>query len=388
MTWKNSVNPNEVNYIGGKKHFTDVLKNSGDGTLLIWRQPEEDFNTHSILIVEPGEEAIFVNNGKIEEVFTSGRYKLITENYPFLSRLQMRAHGGISSYNCIVYFVRKAHTQEIYWGTDSPVQIRDKVMGIATSLKARGSYKVQIDNPSLFLEKLIGNNVAFQTQEELNKYFINEFQLKIKSRIAKHIEESEHEILGIDARLEELSNEIRPEIQKVLGKYGLLCVSFVISAIDIEDDVLRKAYDEANIRKYQKIAEARGEKEVLDILDDDWGRVQAKELLGKIAENPSGGVASAGAGFGMGMAAGNAFGALASQAFSNATQSGFTPPSGSGRFVQQGDNVNSSSGNNEKDYVAVLKELKTMLDSDLISQEEYDKTKQEILEALKNKAQN
>ena len=89
MTWKNSVNPNEVNYIGGKKHFTDVLKNSGDGTLLIWRQPEEDFNTHSILIVEPGEEAIFVNNGKIEEVFTSGRYKLITENYPFLSRLQI-----------------------------------------------------------------------------------------------------------------------------------------------------------------------------------------------------------------------------------------------------------------------------------------------------------
>ena len=387
MALKNSVNPNEVNYVGGKKHSTDVLKNSGDGTLLIWRQPEEDFNNNSILIVEPGEEAIFVNNGKIEQVFTSGRYKLHTQNYPFLSRLQMRSHGGISSYNSIVYFVRKAHTQEIYWGTDSPLQVRDKVMGIATSLRARGSYKVQINNPALFLEKLIGNNVSFQTQEELSKYFIQEFQQKIKSRIAKHIEESDREILGIDARLEELSDEIRPDIQSVLEKYGLLCVSFVISAIDIQDDILRKAYDEANIRKYQEIAKARGEKEVLGILDEDWGKIQAKDLLGKIAENPAGGAASAGAGLGMGMAAGNVFGTLASQVFSNAPQTGFTAPGASGRFVSQESSASSPEPSNQKDHITILKELKTMLDADLITQEEYDKTKQDILDELKKQAQ-
>ena len=36
-------NPNEAAYVGGKKHWTDVIKNSGPGELLIWRQPEEDF---------------------------------------------------------------------------------------------------------------------------------------------------------------------------------------------------------------------------------------------------------------------------------------------------------------------------------------------------------
>lgn len=48
-------NPNEAAYVGGKKHWTDVIKNSGSGELLIWRQPEEDFNTNSTLVVMPGE---------------------------------------------------------------------------------------------------------------------------------------------------------------------------------------------------------------------------------------------------------------------------------------------------------------------------------------------
>ena len=92
-------NPNETAYVGGKKHWTDVIKNSGSGDLLIWRQPEEDFNTNSTLIVMPGEAAIFVNSGVIEQVFKeSGTYKLSTENYPFISRLRNAFSGGISTF--------------------------------------------------------------------------------------------------------------------------------------------------------------------------------------------------------------------------------------------------------------------------------------------------
>ena len=30
-------NPNEINYVGGKKHWTDVIKNTGPADALIWR---------------------------------------------------------------------------------------------------------------------------------------------------------------------------------------------------------------------------------------------------------------------------------------------------------------------------------------------------------------
>ena len=87
-------NPNEADYYGGKKHFIDVIKNNGDNTYLFWRQPEEDFNTHSKLIVMPGETAIFVEGGNIVQQFSEGTYELTTNNYPFISRLKMRCLVG------------------------------------------------------------------------------------------------------------------------------------------------------------------------------------------------------------------------------------------------------------------------------------------------------
>ena len=119
-------NPNEAAFAGGKKNWADVIKNFGPGELLIWRQPEEDFNTNSTLIVMPGEEAIFIKGGIIEQTFDNGTYKLSTENYPFISRLRNVFTGGISTFNCTVYFVRKSHSMEILWGTSSPIQVRDK----------------------------------------------------------------------------------------------------------------------------------------------------------------------------------------------------------------------------------------------------------------------
>ena len=309
-------NPNEVAYTGGKKHWTDVIKNTGAGEYMIWRQPEEDFNTNSTLIVMPGEEAIFIKGGVVEAIFNNGTYKLSTENYPFISRLRNAFSGGISTFNCVVYFVRKAHSKEILWGTDSPIQVRDKLLGIATKLKSRGSYKVQIDNPVKFLEKLIGNNIQFQTQNELNKYFINEFQSKIKSVIARALNSSNMELLGIDARLDEFSETIQPFMQEILEDYGLKCINFSISALDIEDDELRRRYDEIGMDAIQKLRMAQADKGVLDVLGDDWTRIQGMEVLKDIANNPgAGGIAAAGAGIGMGLGAASAFNSITQQVF-------------------------------------------------------------------------
>lgn len=381
-------NPNETAYVGGKKHWTDVIKNSGPGELLIWRQPEEDFNTNSTLVVMPGEEAIFIKGGNVEQVFESGTYKLSTENYPFISRLRNAFSGGISTFSCVVYFVRKAHSVEIRWGTDSPIQVRDKLLEIATKLRCRGSYKVQIDNPVKFLEKLIGNNVPLQLQEELNKYFINEFQSKIKSVIARALNESNTELLGIDARLDEFSEIIEPFMQETLEDYGLRCVKFVVAAIDIDDDELRRRYDEIGMDAIAKMRGAQADKAVMGILGDDWGRQQAANILGTLAANPgAGGVAAAGAGMGMGIGAGSAFGSMAQQMFAPMTNSFAQPQQSpvqsapSGRFTQQSA-APAQAQSSAEDPMEVLGKLKRLLDAGLIEQAEYDAKKAEILSRM------
>ncbi len=375
-----SKNPNETAYNGGKKNWADVIKNTGNGELLIWRQPEEDFNTNSTIIVMPGEEAIFIKSGTVEQVFENGTYTLSTENYPFISRLRNAFTGGVSTFNCVVYFVRKAHSKEILWGTDSPIQVRDKLLGIATKLRARGAYKLQIDNPVKFLEKLIGNNIPFQFQEELNKYFINEFQSKIKSCIARAANESTQELLGIDSRLDEFSDAIAPFIKEILDDYGLKLAKFSISAIDIDDNEIRKKYDEIGMDAIAKIRNAQAEKSVFGILGDDWTRQQSVNILSDLANNPgAGGVAAAGAGLGMGFAAGGAFGEMAHQVFVPKQPAPPQVPSEQLPPKSGSQNENNSSNDNP---VQKIKQLKEMLELEVITKEEFEAKKQEILSRM------
>ena len=358
----NNKNPNETAYQGGKKHWTDVIKNSSPGDLLIWRQPEEDFNTNSTLIVMPGEEAIFVNQGTIEQIFESGTYKLSTNNYPFISRLKNAFSGGISTFNSVVYFVRKAHSVEIKWGTDSPIHVRDKVLGIATKLRARGSYKIQIDNAGKFLETLVGNNVQYQAQEDLNQYFITQFQSKIKSAIAKELMRSEIEVLGIDARLDEYSELIKPQIQEILETNGLKCIAFAIMAIDIDDaNGLREKYDQIGISQLETIRSAQAQKVALDTLGINWAQQQSVDILKTMAANPGNIASEVGAGLAMGVAAGNTLGNMANQMFNNVSE-----------MNQQTAAVN-------EDPIEKLTKLKKMLDAGLINQTDFDSKKAEIL---------
>ena len=381
-------NPNESAYVGGKKHWTDVIKNSGSGELLIWRQPEEDFNINSTLVVMPGEEAIFIKGGTVEQVFENGTYKLSTENYPFISRLRNAFSGGISTFNCVVYFVRKADSKEIRWGTETPIQGRDKVWGVRTDARVRGAYKVRIENPAKFLEKLIGNNVPFQFQEELDKYFASEFQGKIKAAVSKFLNALEQELIGIDAYMDELSEKIEPYIDEIVSDYGLKCVKFSLAGLDIDTT----KYDVIDASQIELIARSRGyqgDKAGLDILGNDWGRIQGAGILRDLANNPgAGGVAAAGAGMGMGIGAAGAFGSIAQQVFAPA-QNGFAPQQStnptqnapSGRFTQK----NSASVThtvNAEDPMETLGKLKKLLDAGLIEQAEYDAKKTEILSRM------
>lgn len=381
-------NPNESAYIGRKKHWADVIKNSGTGDLLIWRQPEEDFNTNSTLIVMPGEQAVFVNGGTVEQVFENGTYKLTTANYPFISRLRNAFTGGVSTFNCVVYFVRTAHSVELFWGTSSPIQVRDKLLGIATKVKARGSYKVVVDNPVIFLEKMVGNNTPFQTQEDINKYFLNEFQSKIRSVVTQALNDYQGELLGIEARLDELSTALEPAIQAILEEYGLNCARFVVSALEIDDDELRRRYDEIGMDAISKLRGAQADMSVMNILGDNWGKQQAARILRDLANNPgAGGVAATGAGMGMGIGAAGAFGSMAQQLFtpmsngfsSQQPQPVQTPPSG--RFMQQGV-AQPQAHQGAEDPMEVLGKLKKMLDDGLIEQAEYDAKKAEVLSRM------
>lgn len=370
-------NPNEAAYIGGKKHWTDVIKNSGSGDLLIWRQPEEDFNTNSTLVVMPGEAAIFVNCGEIERVFNeSGEYKLSTENYPFISRLRNAFSGGVSTFHCVVYFVRTAHSMEILWGTQTPIQVRDPVHRIFCSVQARGAYKVKVSDPSKFLKYMVGNNVQSVGQDDLRKYFGSQMMMYIKSYITQFINSANAEILGICAYQIEIAIIITPFIGKTIEPYGLELVNFTIESLDIPDN-------DPHRMQLESAFALSGE---MRVLGEDWARAKAADILVELAQNPgSGGVAGVSAGMGMGMAAAPVFSNIAQQMFGTVTQtpldSAPVAASRTNRFELR-QNAEPASADENDDFEKSIIQLQFMLKQGAITQEQHAAKIQEILDRM------
>lgn len=262
-------NPNEVNYIGGRKHWTDVLKNSGPSDMLIWRQPEEDFNDGSTLIVNPSEQAIFYRDGLVHEIHEEGKFILNTENYPILSRFRTMFTGGVSPYHCAVYFVRKTDSAEIPWGTDSRIQVRDPVQRVFTSVCAHGAYKVRVTDGVTLITQLAGHTAQLMKREDLNDFFRNAFQQRIKENIAKAIIDSHQEIVGINARQSEIAEMVKPHLAVLMEPYGIKLLDFSIASIEIpEDDPNR-----------QRIELAEANKRVMEVLGDKWGTQQGVDIL-------------------------------------------------------------------------------------------------------------
>jgi membrane protease subunit (stomatin/prohibitin family) len=214
----------------------------------------------------------------------------------------------------------------------------------------------------MFLEKLLGNNIRYELQEELDDYLFNEFQSKIRSVISRGVNELQTELIGLDAMLDEFSAQLKPSIDEMVSQYGLICDSFSVAAIDV-DKSKYEAIDEAQVEAVRKSKFAQGDAAAFNILGENWDKQQSVNIMQNLSTNPNAaGMGTLGAGLGMGFVAGGAFGSMAGQVMKPTN----TP---------QNQSVT-------EDPMEVLTKLKKMLDAGLIEQGEYDAKKAEILSRM------
>jgi membrane protease subunit (stomatin/prohibitin family) len=83
----------------------------------------------SKLTVRESQIAIFVNKGKIADIFEPGMYKLETSNLPILTSLMSWPYGFKSPFYADVYFINTKQFTNLKWGTSNPIAMRDKEFG-------------------------------------------------------------------------------------------------------------------------------------------------------------------------------------------------------------------------------------------------------------------
>ena len=327
-------------------HILSSLRNDRGGQLLIYKLEEVDFNNGSVLTVSPSEEAIFVKNGSVVQVFPNGRYELATENYPFLGYLRYMLSGGISTFHCSIYFVSLQQSSELLWGTS--MMMRDPIQKILTKVFIRGGYRIRTENGTKLLLSLLGMGVRNVAFEDIRQYFGTQFNQNIISILSDVLTHNNEEILTACTKLGQLSQQVFPQLATIVSEFGLKLENFSISGMEIaEDDPNRFLLEQT----YAKMREK-------ELMDKDYGVIKNMDIQTNASKNE---------GFG------NLAGATM---FINSEMKKKENSEQSPKPTTQ---------NSENCGIEKLKELKAMQESGLITEEEYISYKNTILQQFLGK---
>lgn len=277
----------------------EVIKYEGENDVLVWRFPGEDFNTMSQLIVHSSQEAVLFKDGVALDLFGAGRYTLQTENIPLLSHLINLPFGGRSPFHCEVYFINKAVSMDVLWGTDNPIPMQDGKYDIIVPVRANGQFGVRVTDSKKLLLNMVGTIDKFD-QLTLKKYFKGILLTNIKDYIAKQFVVNQISFLEIYSQLKSISDGIKNDISDEFAQYGIELVNFHVNEISPPD----------NDPSYLRLKDALARKAEMTVMGYDYHQERTYGLLDKAAANegPAAPLMNAGMGVGMGLNLGNAVG--------------------------------------------------------------------------------
>jgi membrane protease subunit (stomatin/prohibitin family) len=267
---------------------------------------ENEIKFEAQLIVREGQQAVFVNEGQIADVFQPGRHVLNAKNLPLLSTLQGWKYGFHSPFKAEVYFCSTRQFTNLKWGTPGPVTMRDKEFG-PVRVTAFGIYAMRIKDPALFLRQIVGTSGAFTTQS-----IEDNLRGKIGQRVKEVLPDTGIPVIDLESKVVTVAQTLKDRIAPDFAGLGLELTEVQVQDIGLPEEVER-AIDKAGSAK--AVGDLR-----------TFTQYQTAASIPDAAANP-GGIAAAGVGVGMGMA-------MAGQmAQAQGGQQGQTPPPLPGYFA-------------------------------------------------------
>lgn len=324
-----------------RKQFIDVIEwpNPGEDTLM-WRFPAEDqeIQTGATLVVRESQQALFVDEGKTADLFGAGTHLLTTQTLPLLTNLKNWDKFFASPFKSDVYFFNLRQQLGRRWGTAQPVTVRDSEFGVV-QLRAFGMYDYRISDPAKLFSEVTGV-VAQYSREALDEPLRN----VVMTRLASVFGSSGIAFLDMAANQVLLSQKMAELLAPDFARLGLTLERFSVESVTLPE-AIQKALDE-------RIS--------MGVVGDlnRYTQYQTASAIPLAAQN-EGGLAGIGAGVGVGAAIGQAMATNMNAAPAAAPQ---------------------TTGNN--DPQARLAQLKALLDQGLITAEDYEKAKAEVLKQL------
>ncbi|AFL66161.1 band 7 protein [Desulfurococcus amylolyticus DSM 16532] len=308
---------------------------------ILWVYPYEEIRWGSVLIVHEYETAIFMRDGKIYDVLPPGRHMLTTQNLPLLTRAYRLVMGyGESPFKARIVFVSLKQFKGKF-GLSTRVKLGPRTLYM-TELQAYGEFWYRVSDPVLFLTQIAGS-VSNLTSSAVTEFIRNYFTEILIQEISKYT------AIDIYSNLSQTTSRLKAGvIQEAFAQRGLELIDVKIAGASLPQ-LERMEKEDPTYGLPLLLAIQKGEEDkVLEI-------VKTVEVMRALGKSPVAGW----------------MGALVAM------------PSLMQQVVQPTQQPSQPSQPAESPTIAKLRELKKMLDEGLITKEEYEQLKKEILEKFK-----
>ncbi len=267
---------------------------------MVRRQPEYgagDFRFGSQVIVREYQQAVFYRDGKAYDTFGPGRHTITTANAPLLTDLIGKATGGRTPFTAEVFFVNMREFLDLKWGTSEPIPLRDTDLGLVR-LRAYGTFSMQVNDPALFVNKIVGGQGILQTPQIAR--FLRSI---VVSKLTDLLGELGKGLFDLPALYDEIAGGTRAKVQDDFANVGIQLKTLYVNSISPTEETAR----------------AIDERAAMGAIGDMQAYMQYQTALGirdaaSAGGGGGGGLAGAGVGLGAGMGMGAAMAQMVTQA--------------------------------------------------------------------------
>lgn len=212
--------------------FIDIIEWLDDNhETIVWRFPryQNEIKMGAKLVCREGQQAVFINEGKIADVFSPGTHTLTTQNLPILSTLKGWKYGFDSPWKAEVYFVSTTQFTDQKWGTKNPITVDDQRFGFI-ELRAFGNYSFRVVDAGKFIKEIVGTDGNF-TVDEIN----GQLRTKIASNFGIISQKENIPIERFLGNFDEIAPVFNAKLNTTFESYGLKLVDFNLENVSMPE---------------------------------------------------------------------------------------------------------------------------------------------------------
>ncbi len=200
--------------------------------MIFWKWHNDEIKKGSKLMIRPGQDAVFLFNGKTEGIFKDeGDYDIESEIIPFLSTLKGFKFGFNSGMRAEVLFI---NTKEftVKWGTKSAINIPTPQLPGGMPIRANGTFNFKVNDYIKLIDKIAGVK---------DSYLVEDVKLRIISLldqlIMKWIVKEGKDMFNLQANSFDISNGIKTDLDMQLFDTGMTVTGFHIMSITYPEEI-------------------------------------------------------------------------------------------------------------------------------------------------------